>query len=80
MTSHRVERIPKEHRSRVLKALGAIKKARGRHVEGDHVEFIFEVWNEYVSPDNKQSISCPDCRVYVFGQLKYFTQEWQQQQ
>lgn len=76
----RIERIPQEQRARTIEAIDAIDNAKSCVIEGDHIEHLFEMWNTHVYPDVPQKSSCANCRVHVFGQLKYYTESWRKTQ
>lgn len=75
----RIERIPDEHRPKVLEILSFIEKAKTPVIKQEFIEFLFDIWNTHVYPDNQQNISCMNCRIYVIGQLRHYTKQWKKQ-
>ena len=74
-----LRRVPKEERKKIVEAVENIDKNSHKTTEiRKDIEYLFEIWNEYVQPSNPQSISCPGCRTNVFSQYKHYTKSWKE--
>jgi hypothetical protein len=71
--------IPKEERQKVCESVINIgKNIYNTSLIAEDIEYLFELWNEYVQPSNKQSISCKGCRTAVFSKYKHYVREWKE--
>lgn len=65
--------IPESEREAVTMAIARTYRNKPTQSE---METLFRVWNEYVSPDEKQDITCRGCRIYVVGKLREVVKLW----
>lgn len=71
--------VPKDERQRIIESVVNIDQNlhRSAAIKKD-IEYLFEIWNEYVQPSNKRSITCRSHRMNVFSQYKYHVRQWKE--
>jgi hypothetical protein len=57
-------KIPAVIRDKILDE-GIIDKANTNYVHGSHMEFLFDVYMEFINNDEFDDFSCPRCRTSV---------------
>lgn len=59
-------KIPVEKRAKVLKIALSVQ-ANKYSPKKEELEYLFSIYNEYLSPYNEQRIDCSACRAKVCG-------------
>lgn len=71
--------IPKDERQKICLAVSNINQNMYKTaLIAEDIKYLFELWNEYVQPSNKQSISCKGCRTTVFSKYKHYVRGWKE--
>lgn len=71
--------IPHEEREKICKAVRNIdKNIYKTSLIADDIKYLFEIWNEYVQPSNKQDIGCRGCRTNIFSKYKHYIRQWKE--
>ncbi len=71
--------IPPEERAKICESVRNIdKNIHKTSLIADDIKYLFEIWNEYVQPSNKQDIGCRGCRTNVFSKYKHYTRQWKE--
>ena len=58
-------KIPAPIREKILNE-NIIDNANTNYVHGSHMEFLFDVYLEFINSDEYDDFSCPRCRVSVY--------------
>lgn len=72
--------IPEDKRKSIVLATIKIDELKHKMQPNIQAEFelLFDMWNTYVQPHNKQKITCKGCRTNIFSQFKYHVQGWKE--
>ena len=44
----------------------------------DDLTFLFDVWNTYIAPNEKQDQNCSGCRTRVIGKYRMYVKSYRQ--
>jgi len=71
-------KVPEEIRPEIIKHYERLEPTLPRISEQhrNSFVFIFEKYNEYIEPYNKQNINCGACRVKVIGVTRSIVKLW----
>jgi hypothetical protein len=71
--------VPKEERKKIVLAVKKVDKHKfSLSLPRTEIEYLFEIWNTYVQPSNKQDITCRGCVINVFSQFKHYIGSWKE--
>ena len=70
------ERIPKEIHKDITEVVQRMLPFMPRVMNYKDLEYLFEVYNKYIEPYNKQNIDCGACRSKVMGIFRQMVRLW----
>lgn len=74
------ERIPKEIHQDIIEVVTRMLPFMPRVMRIEDLEYLFEVYNKYIEPYNKQTIECGACRSKVMSLFRQIVKIWTSEQ